>query len=184
MTALPDEFTTLVSLVNSLDVEANKEGLADAPSCRAWFQAHGFRPDDSFGEKDVVAVHRIREGVRALWRTHNAPQPAPEDAFDSLNGLLSNFPFHWFVANNGELVSEQEEGMGGYLDQLVALLVDASHRPNWHRLKVCQNFRCEWAFYDHSRNQSHRWCTMTVCGSREKARRYRARQRNRDLRQP
>jgi predicted RNA-binding Zn ribbon-like protein len=39
-------------------------------------------------------------------------------------------------------------------------------------LKACPGRHCGWAFYDHSRNQSARWCSMQICGDREKARAY------------
>jgi predicted RNA-binding Zn ribbon-like protein len=48
---------------------------------------------------------------------------------------------------------------------------------SWHRLKACPGVHCGWAFYDHSRNQSGSWCSMSVCGSRAKAREYRRRNR-------
>lgn len=38
------------------------------------------------------------------------------------------------------------------------------------RLKLCAG--CHWLFLDASRNRSRRWCTMEVCGTHEKARRY------------
>ena len=38
------------------------------------------------------------------------------------------------------------------------------------RLKLCAG--CHWLFLDASRNRSRRWCTMEVCGTHEKMRRY------------
>jgi predicted RNA-binding Zn ribbon-like protein len=38
------------------------------------------------------------------------------------------------------------------------------------RLKLCAG--CYWVFLDTSRNHSRRWCTMEVCGTDEKKRRY------------
>jgi predicted RNA-binding Zn ribbon-like protein len=38
------------------------------------------------------------------------------------------------------------------------------------RLKLCAG--CYWVFLDASRNRSRRWCTMDVCGTDEKKRRY------------
>jgi predicted RNA-binding Zn ribbon-like protein len=46
---------------------------------------------------------------------------------------------------------------------------------SWLRFKACRAEGCGWAFYDHSRNQAGRWCSMATCGSRAKARDYRAR---------
>ena len=41
---------------------------------------------------------------------------------------------------------------------------------NLDRLKLCAG--CYWVFLDASRNHSRRWCTMEVCGTDEKKRRY------------
>lgn len=46
---------------------------------------------------------------------------------------------------------------------------------DWPRLKICPADDCRWAFYDRSRNRSRTWCSMQVCGNREKARAWRER---------
>jgi predicted RNA-binding Zn ribbon-like protein len=48
---------------------------------------------------------------------------------------------------------------------------------SWQRLKACADEECRWAFYDHSRNRSGRWCSMATCGNQQKARTYRERAR-------
>ncbi|MGC9530415.1 MAG: CGNR zinc finger domain-containing protein [Candidatus Bipolaricaulaceae bacterium] len=47
--------------------------------------------------------------------------------------------------------------------------------PRLGRVKKCQDGRCGWLFLDASRNRSRRWCAMSDCGNRAKARRHRAR---------
>jgi predicted RNA-binding Zn ribbon-like protein len=42
------------------------------------------------------------------------------------------------------------------------------------RVKECASGTCEWVFLDKSRNRSRRWCDMSDCGNREKARRFHA----------
>jgi predicted RNA-binding Zn ribbon-like protein len=42
--------------------------------------------------------------------------------------------------------------------------------PELERLKRCAG--CPWLFLDQSRNGSRRWCSMEVCGTHEKIRRY------------
>ena len=44
-------------------------------------------------------------------------------------------------------------------------------------VKQCEEETCSWLFIDETRNHSRRWCDMTVCGNRAKARRFRARRR-------
>lgn len=71
---------------------------------------------------------------------------------------------------------------GSPVGQLVAVVLDAVAAGQWPRLKVCPD--CRWAFYDHTRNGSKRWCLMSAtgsdgraCGNIAKVRRYRARHR-------
>lgn len=42
------------------------------------------------------------------------------------------------------------------------------------RIKQCASTTCEWVFLDRSRNRSRRWCDMSDCGNRAKARRFQA----------
>jgi predicted RNA-binding Zn ribbon-like protein len=39
-------------------------------------------------------------------------------------------------------------------------------------VRVCSGAECGWLFLDLSRNRSRRWCAMSDCGNREKARRH------------
>ncbi len=43
---------------------------------------------------------------------------------------------------------------------------------NLARLRRCAGRTCAWLFMDSTRNGSRRWCAMTVCGNRAKARRH------------
>jgi predicted RNA-binding Zn ribbon-like protein len=40
------------------------------------------------------------------------------------------------------------------------------------RVRQCAREGCDWLFLDLSKNQSRRWCSMNMCGSRVKSRRY------------
>jgi len=69
---------------------------------------------------------------------------------------------------------------------------DALDRPLWpvvrdaavfltsadlSRLRACRNPRCRWIFLDTSKSRTRRWCSMAVCGNRDKLRRFRRRRR-------
>ncbi|MCM2676720.1 CGNR zinc finger domain-containing protein [Alkalicoccobacillus plakortidis] len=42
----------------------------------------------------------------------------------------------------------------------------------FQKVKQCNSDRCEWFFIDHTKNKSKQWCTMKICGNREKAKRF------------
>lgn len=44
-----------------------------------------------------------------------------------------------------------------------------------NRTRECEDDTCEWLFIDRSKNHSRRWCDMSDCGNRAKARRHYAR---------
>jgi predicted RNA-binding Zn ribbon-like protein len=44
-------------------------------------------------------------------------------------------------------------------------------------IRQCANDACRWLFLDGSRNASRRWCDMSACGNRAKARRHYLKQR-------
>jgi predicted RNA-binding Zn ribbon-like protein len=47
--------------------------------------------------------------------------------------------------------------------------------PRARRIRRCPAADCGWLFLDATKNGSRRWCSMSDCGNREKARRRRAR---------
>jgi predicted RNA-binding Zn ribbon-like protein len=47
-------------------------------------------------------------------------------------------------------------------------MIKGEHR----RVRRCANEKCLWLFVDESKNGTRRWCDMTACGNRAKARRH------------
>lgn len=45
------------------------------------------------------------------------------------------------------------------------------------RIKTCPGGNCGWKFLDHSKNQSRRWCDMSLCGNLAKGAHFRSRNR-------
>jgi hypothetical protein len=75
-----------------------------------------------------------------------------------------------------ELVSG-EGGVKGALGTILAGVVVASSKGTWARMKICAAEDCRWAYYDHSKSRTGRWCAMETCGNRHKTMRYRRKKR-------
>jgi len=69
-------------------------------------------------------------------------------------------------------------GVKGGLAEIAAAAAKARIKGSWRHLKICPADDCLWAFYDTSRNHSRRWCSMEVCGNRNKVRAFRGRSRD------
>jgi predicted RNA-binding Zn ribbon-like protein len=50
--------------------------------------------------------------------------------------------------------------------------------PDLRRVRVCEGPYCGWLFLDATKNHSRRWCSMSSCGNRAKARRHYRRARS------
>ena len=55
---------------------------------------------------------------------------------------------------------------------IVLSAADLLRSDRLERVKECAGDTCSWMFIDTSRNRSRRWCDMSDCGNRAKARRF------------
>ena len=77
----------------------------------------------------------------------------------------------WSLPSDGE---ELERPLWDIGRSAANILTSAEQRD---RVKECASETCEWVFLDESRNRSRRWCDMSDCGNRAKARRFHAKKR-------
>jgi predicted RNA-binding Zn ribbon-like protein len=70
-------------------------------------------------------------------------------------------------------VDELERPLWSIARSATDLLMSPAHA----RIRECASPTCDWVFLDQSRNRSRRWCDMSDCGNREKARRFQQRKR-------
>ena len=73
----------------------------------------------------------------------------------------------WSLGSDSE---ELERPLWDIARSAADLLTSGDH----DRIKECASATCEWVFLDRSRNRSRRWCDMSDCGNRAKARRFHA----------
>ncbi len=82
------------------------------------------------------------------------------------------------IERDGPLLEPKDGGtVDGAIAALLAIVATEMLGERWSRVKVCPGEDCGWAFYDHSRNRTGRWCSMDVCGGRAKARAHYKRRR-------
>ena len=122
----------------------------------------------------------MREGLRALGRANNG-EAMDAAKVGAMNRAAALVPLNLSVqpaAGEGEWSLEPAaDGIDAFLGRILGIVARSMADGTWSRVKACRNDSCRWLFYDQSRNRSGTWCTMAICGSRMKARAYRARQR-------
>lgn len=174
----PGRLRLVQQFVNSADLETGEDAL-DSPAALAdWLSVRELAPP---GTAVSAADHRraldIREGLRALLFAHNGGEADPA-AVERLERAAARSALRaHFAADEGAELVPSCEGASGGLARLLAIVVASAADGTWDRLKACADSGCRWAFYDHSKNRSGRWCAMAVCGNQQKARSYRKRRR-------
>lgn len=172
----PDELEVVRDFINTYDVEDDEEALTDLEAVEAWFVTHGLvAVSDRAGEAQVVTeVRAVREAFRRLLdRGHGGGEDA--DAFGVLTHAAERTGLAVRFEPTGVGLAPTAAGLRGGLGVLLARAFEAMRDGSWERLKLCERHTCRWAFYDHSRNRSGKWCSMEVCGNRTKVETYRER---------
>ena len=173
----PTALRLVQEFVNTNDIEGGQDALATPDLLQGWLVQRGLL--DRNASVPPAALERaleIREGLRALGRANN-DEPLDIGRLEGLNRAAAAIPMHVSFEPADWALQPAATGVDGFLGQVLGTVAAAVADGSWSRVKACRNDTCRWLFYDHSRNRSGTWCTMAICGSRMKARAYRARQR-------
>jgi predicted RNA-binding Zn ribbon-like protein len=180
--------------VGSHNSDAPNEHLTSYRALIAWSRHTRILSNRSAQRMLDQAEHRNDEAQRvlerasvlreAIYRIFSAVSeggtPAPAD-LDILNETLSAALAHACVVPTRQgftwgWVRDDEalDQMLWYVARSAADLLTSRERS---KVRECANTTCGWLFVDTSKNHSRRWCSMSDCGNRAKARRHYARLR-------
>ena len=156
------------------DFPPDWDRLGTPDKARAWLgEKRLLAPGDRVTQADVAHLRELREALRALVIANHGGQPAAS-ARAVLRGATA--PLTVTVDASGRTALEPAQGgVDGAVATLLAILHEAQLSGDWARMKGCR--KCEYAFFDRSKNRSAAWCAMSICGNRTKNRTYYRRRR-------
>ncbi len=172
----PGRLDLLRVLVNTLDYPSGPDRLATAETASVWCREHGLPPISNLRELD--RLRGFREALRTAFFANNG-EGDPRAAWDGLAPYLRQAQFTLTLGPAGSRPSLEPAGAGAdrAIAIMLALVYDAVSDGTWQRMRACRKSSCRFAYYDRSKNGSRAWCSMAVCGNREKAQRRRSRDR-------
>jgi predicted RNA-binding Zn ribbon-like protein len=173
--AAPEPLAIVQRFVNSTDLENRREWLSTPAELADWLREAGLPVDGPFGESDLTRAHELREALRLLLQANNG-RPLSREAVSVFNAAVAAARLSPELDERGNVTLElYGRGIDAALGRIVAVALEAMLDGRWARLKACRN--CRWAFHDYSRNKSASWCSMLLCGGRQKTRNYRRRKK-------
>lgn len=157
--------------------------IGDPASLRRWASLAGLKADGDADEGEVARTQGLRDLLRAGFEAL-ANRRAPEGALiERLNDLLADVSIrlnveHSEAAPAGIVLHSYETVAGDPLAVAAALdFARFAAKADPERLRHCANPSCTMVFHDHGKNNRRRWCSMAVCGNRDKVASYRARKK-------
>lgn len=153
--------------------------IAQAEGVAAWLDGADLAA--SSVTADGLRIRKMRELLRSTVDMMRRGDPLPKRLVAEINRHLGDIRFSLhLVENKGELRLETrrthgQSGAAGFVAEDFARFA-CDHEPA--RLKHCANPECTMVFYDTGKNNARRWCTMSICGNRDKVARFRSRKRD------
>jgi predicted RNA-binding Zn ribbon-like protein len=174
---IPKNLELIRDFVNTRELDPDRDEIAEPAALRAWLAERGLAPASArVTEQHVRDADAFREALRTLLLAHNEEGVETDAAAAEVERAArkASLEIRFHTDCTTELVPAVG-GATGALGKLAAIVADAAGSDEWSRLKACRRHSCLWAFYDRARNRSRAWCSMEVCGNREKAQNFRAR---------
>lgn len=174
--AAPGQLGLVQSFLNTLDMEAGRDGLADAHSAQVWLASNRLvSPGTEYDEADRRRLVDVRRAVLGLVAA-NGGAGLQRRAVTTLNEAARRVRLGVRLhPDDGYRLMAEGVGIDRPIGEVLISVTGSMAAGTWNRLKICSNEACQEAFFDASRNRSGRWCSMAKCGNRMKGRAYRHR---------
>ncbi len=176
----PEKTVEHLNTPHELITFARQTGLVSADQAQAL--------DRWSGSHSRAAMQALREAIavreatfRAFFSLANG-KPAPQRDVELLDETVREALRHrHMVREDGSYHWRWDDDLnpGRVLWPIAQSATELLTSHDLKQVRECEASDCYWLFLDNSRNRSRRWCSMTSCGNREKARRHYHRQHSR-----
>jgi predicted RNA-binding Zn ribbon-like protein len=167
------------TVANRGNPDKRRDLLATPSDLQSWFAALGL-PASDLAESDLVEARAIRERLHGLFLPSTQGRAVDVAALDAFGRDLQAASSARRLRSQGKrIVWGWAPDAGALHRSLFPVLTDAVEllvSSDLDKVRECQGPGCGWLFVDRSRGRPRRWCSMSDCGNKAKARRHQQRQ--------
>ncbi|MCU1534926.1 MAG: zf-CGNR multi-domain protein [Glaciihabitans sp.] len=140
----------------------------------AWLSERFAGIDGVVTDRDEADAQALRAAIArmAVAASHNQP-PAPEDV-DMVNLFAATPDIPPSLAGGSRRAGRSTARVSQALSAMARESVELFDVSERGRIRECAADDCQLVFYDESRSNNRRWCSMQRCGNRAKVRAHRA----------
>lgn len=181
---LDDRFTTKPNelLKHYVDLArfAEDSGILSHLEVDRLFQLSEEYPEE--GARALAAALLLRESIYAVIWAVMKGKPVPRGPLYTLNQYVQDAAQHsTLVPVKGRFewrFDEARSQLAAPLWPIARAAADLLASDQLQYVRACASEKCQWLFLDVSKNHRRRWCDMTGCGNRAKARAFYSRQKS------
>jgi predicted RNA-binding Zn ribbon-like protein len=152
------------------------ESLHEASDLAAWLDGRFSAIDGTVSDGDLRDAKALRAAIGHLAHAASDGRALPSEDIDVVNlyGATPDIPpaLAGGTRRAGRLTARAGQALSAMAREAITLFSD----DELVRFRECAADDCALVFYDESRSNNRRWCSMQRCGNRAKVRAHRAKQ--------
>jgi len=157
------------------DGRAAWELLHTPADLAGWFEGRFDEVTRDVSDRELTDALGLRAAIaRAVTAVSRADAPSAEDV-DVINLFAATPDIPPALDGGSRQAGRTRARVGQAMSELAREAVDLLGPDGRERIRECAADDCQIVFYDESRSNNRRWCSMQRCGNRAKVRAHRAR---------
>ena len=129
------------------------------------------------GDRDLADALTLRAAIASLARAASDGAEPPADDIDTVNLFAATPDIPPAIDGGHRQAGRSRVRPGQALSTIARDAVQLLSHNDDGRIRECSADDCQLVFYDESRTNNRRWCSMQRCGNRAKVKAFRAREK-------
>ncbi|MGV8970101.1 MAG: CGNR zinc finger domain-containing protein [Microbacteriaceae bacterium] len=153
------------------------ERLAEPSDVAKWLEDRFAGIDGTVDERDVRDAHALRSAIATCTLAASRGDLLPALDVDVINLFAATPDIPPVLAGGTRQAGRTTARARQAFSAMAREAVDLFGASTMGRIRECSAENCALVFYDDSRSNNRRWCSMQRCGNRAKVRAHRAKTR-------
>jgi predicted RNA-binding Zn ribbon-like protein len=151
------------------------ESLRDVDALGAWLSTRYTGIEGEPTDRELADAHALQQALARLVSATGAGGSAAAEDIDVVNLFAATPDIPPTLDGGTRQAGRSRARVGQALSAITREAIDIFSGDNRDRVRACAADDCDLIFYDESRSNNRRWCSMQRCGNRAKVRAHRER---------